>query len=322
MLKRNPLQFSVVREDPEIELSLFREINFEKPIIVGSGGCTILAMASEFPKLPITIIEPNPAQIKLIKEKIKKIKTSSATARLKLFGVGLKNPGCLIEKGNFESLFRSLREFIFEFIADEKKILGLLKNGTEKKWNEVFIHPYWPVAFDLFFNNSILRAMFGPAAIQHAPSESYSRYFQEIIEKGLLRSDRATNYFLYHIFVGHYPKEKKGWPSYLVKPPKSISLKVFQCMAQDVPSYSDYDFVGLSNIFDWSSEKEIKAMASKLDHELSPNAIVLYRQLNNSKNFRSFFGSNFQWLSKEATSLHQKDRSLFYSSIHIARKIK
>jgi S-adenosylmethionine-diacylglycerol 3-amino-3-carboxypropyl transferase len=324
MLKKNPIQFSVVREDPIVEISLIRQFKIIKPILIGSGGCTAFALASEFQKMPIALIEPNPAQVKLIKDKIKILETSNRLQIEKKFGVGqsLDIGESLIEKGNFESLFRSLRSFIYEFIVDRSKIEKLLLTGTEKEWKTIFSHPYWPVAFDLFFSNSILLAMFGPAAIQHAPPESYSEYFRQVFENGLIRRDRQNNYFLHHVFLGRYLKRRASLPAYLQKPPKKVAVKFFQCTAQNLDDYSPYDFVSLSNIFDWSSENEIRDMALKLNEELKVGTMVLYRQLNNRKNFRHFFGDHFQWLSSEAKELHLKDRSLFYSSIHIARKLK
>lgn len=321
MLKKNPLQFSVVREDPQIELDLFRKFHFKKPVLIGSGGCTAFALASKYPKLQITLIEPNPAQIELIKTKAKALKKYRGAPLTKKFGVGPSSGNhSLIEQGNFESLFRGLRTFIFEFIAEKNEISKLLQKGTARQWKEIFQHPYWPVAFDLYFNNSILKAMFGAAAIQHAPAESYSNYFRWVFERGLLRKDRKDNYFLFHLLLGHYPHQKKAWPVFLQRPPDEIHLSTYQGMAQEFPNYSAFDFVGLSNIFDWSSEQEIRALASKLQRELTVGACILYRQLNNSKDFRSFFGPEFQWLQTDADRHQQKDRSLFYSSIHIARR--
>lgn len=320
MLKKNALQFSVVREDPQVELELFHQFNIKKPIFIGSGGCTAFAIASKYPQIPLTLIEPNLAQIKLIKEKIKILKSSSHKQLKMRFGIGLHegNKHSLIEQGNFESLFRELRNFINEFIIEKNLLEKLFLRGTNREWKQVFAHPYWPVGFNLFFNQTLLLTMFGPAAVQHAPPKSYGSYFRSIIEKGLLSSDRSNNYFLHHILFGHYPKAKKGWPLFLQKPPTIVKIKFYSCLAQKV-EYSPYDFVGLSNIFDWSSESEIKKVTLKLNNELKSGAIVLFRQLNNAKDFRKFFGERFEWLSEEAHHLHQKDRSLFYSSIQIAR---
>ena len=74
--------------------------------------------------------------------------------------------------------------------------LGLMKLAAGGAWNEVFRHRYWPVAFELFFSDQLLNAMFGAAATQHAPPGSYSAYFRGAIEAGLCRPDAAQNYFL------------------------------------------------------------------------------------------------------------------------------
>jgi S-adenosylmethionine-diacylglycerol 3-amino-3-carboxypropyl transferase len=162
--------------------------------------------------------------------------------------------------------------------------------------------------------------MFGPSAIQHAPAESYPQYFRAVLERGLLRRDRKGNYFLYHIFLGYYPKQKKSWPLYLQRPPRDMNLSFFEGTAQEFADYSPFDFVGLSNIFDWSAERDVRALASRLRGELRPGACVLYRQLNNAKKFESAFGPRFEWAKTEAARLQKKDRSLFYSSLHIGRK--
>ncbi len=322
--KQNQIQFSTVREDPEVEIELFREYNLKKPILIGSGGCTAFSLASYFPEMSIELIEPNPAQVKLIQEKAKKIKKLKNTTLAKMFGVGRASTTntSMIEQGNFESLFRQLRKFIGEFVVSEKDLTRLLKSGTKKDWNDIFKHPYWSVAFNLFFSNSILETMFGPAAIQHAPAESYSLYFKNVIEKGLLRKDHSSNYFLYHILLGYYPNQKSAWPFYLQKPPRRINIKIFNGTVQEYPDFSKFDFVGLSNIFDWSSEAEVKEMAQQLSLQLNPGSFVLYRQLNNRKDFKPFFGQDFKWLDSLAQDLQKSDRSLFYSSIHIARREK
>lgn len=243
MLKRNALQFSVVREDPEVELELFRKYKFENAVLIGSGGCTAISLASEFPNIKLTIIEPNPAQLKLIDEKIRALKNFKGLTLRRKFGIGTLNEDTvsLIERGNFESLFRGLRNFIFDFIADKKQVTQLLKQGSKSDWQKVFKHPYWTVAFDLYFSNSILETMFGAAAIQHAPKNSYPTHFRSVIENGLLRSDRKDNYFLYHILFGSYPTHKAGWPPYLHKQPKKIKLSNFNGMAQNFKSYSGFD---------------------------------------------------------------------------------
>ncbi|MGE5084821.1 MAG: DUF3419 family protein [Bacillota bacterium] len=313
MLKKNTVQFAVVREDSDIEINLFEKYSIKNPILIGSGGCTALTLASQYPGMLISLIEPNLAQINLVKSKIQILKAKSKSKRISEYAQ-------IIESGNFEALFRSMREFIHEFIADEKDLEKLFMSGTTSQWKKVFSHPYWSVSFDLFFSTPILLTMFGPAAIQHGPPESYGRYFQNVFEKGILAKNRKDNHFLQHLLLGRYLSH--SLPLFLEKPPAEVNFKYFSCMANEVKSYAKYDFVGLSNIFDWSSESEVRDIVNKLDKELDVGAIVVFRQLNNAKSFRKFFGKNFEWLDSDAQSLHEKDRSLFYSSLQIARRIK
>jgi len=310
MLKHNPVQFAVVREDPEVECALFREFDVGQALLISSGGCTALTLASRFPDASLYLVEPNLAQISLIKNKSRLINTASGRKKIEL----------LIESGNFEALFRGLREFIFEFIVSAREMEFLLVKGTRSQWKRIFRHTFWPVAFELYFADELLLAIFGRSAIQHAPRDSYPRHFRRVLERGLLRSDRATNYFLHHIFLGHYLTQAK--PFYLQRPPTETHFAYFHGLAQTVPDFARFDFVGLSNIFDWSSTREIKNLTVRLQNEMKIGACVLYRQLNNEKNFEGFFNAGFRWYNQLAKRLHKKDRSLFYSSLHIGQKIR
>ena len=112
--------------------------------------------------------------------------TDTAT-RHRRFNIGTSDPEGLNQNGNFESLFRGLREFIFDLVADESEIRALFEEeGQLANVSELlFSSKYWSVAFDLYFSDSLLNAMFGPDATQHAEAGSYPRYFQQLFEKGL-----------------------------------------------------------------------------------------------------------------------------------------
>ncbi len=312
----------MVREDPEIELELFEKFKIRLPIFVGSGGCTALSIAQAYPNLNMTLIEPNRAQIEHIQRKIK-IVTGKNKESLKVhFSIGTQNTidKSLIECGNFESLFRQFRFFLYEFVLSRSNFLSLFKKNSKKSWMPVFKHPYWSVAFEMFFSDAILRAMFGNAAIQHAPKGSYPRYFKKVIEQGLLRNDSSKNYFLHHIFLGCYLDDNKSLPVYLRKPPRKVNIRFVNSMAEQVQSYGRFDFVGLSNIFDWSSERNVSYLAGRLSQELKAGSLIVFRQLNNNKKFTSYFEDNFIWQKSLAKNLFAKDRSLFYSALHIGVK--
>lgn len=312
-MKKNPIQFAVVREDPQIEMDLIKDFRFERATLIGSGGCTAFCLKSLNPQLKISLIEPNAAQIALVKEKINALEKGE----IEKFGIGISNKNNFIECGNFESLFRQFRGFINEFIADETEIKYAFAKNSQKFWLEVFAHDFWNTAFELFFSDAILTAMFTPAAIQHAPPNSYTAYFRKVLERGLLREDAPQNYFLQHIFSGFYLPE--SLPFYLENFPANLDFEFFEGFAQDFRGFQDKQLVHFSNIFDWCNLGLVEKIAKNAAENLEKGSVITIRQLNNEKDYRPFFGEKFRW--SETGNIVEKDRSLFYSKIEIGEKI-
>lgn len=256
-MKNNSIQFAVVREDPQIEMDIIEKFGLSSATLIGSGGCTAFSLKALNPDIKISLIEPNPSQIKLIKEKIQLLKNSEKKELFEKFGVGNSNEDSLIERGNFESLFRQFRLFIQEFIVSEAEIEEAFKTNFIQTWKDVFAHSFWKVAFELFFSDSVLTAMFTDAAIQHAPKNSYPGYFQKVLEKGLLREEANRNYFLHHIFLGRYFNEETALPFYLANPPSNLEFEFFNGFAQDFHDFNGRQLAHFSNIFDWCDENII-----------------------------------------------------------------
>lgn len=314
-MKNNPIQFAVVREDAQIEMDLIENFRLTRATLIGSGGCTAFCLKSLVPNLQITLIEPNPAQIELIKEKIDLLENGE----IGKFGIGVEDENSLIECGNFESLFRQFRHFIYEFIAPKNEILNGFTAYSENFWKQIFENKYWNVAFELFFSDAILVAMFTESAVQHAPKNSYPRYFRMVLEKGLLRETAPRNYFLHHIFLGHYLNEKSAQPFYLTNLPENFDFEFFSDFAQNFRGFEGKQLIHFSNIFDWCEEESVGQIIKSAAENLEKGSVVIFRQLNNDKNYRPFFGADFRWLETE--KIVENDRSLFYSKIEIGEKI-
>lgn len=317
-MKKNSVQFSVVREDPQIEMRLVQDFDLKRATLIASGGCTAFGLKALNPDLEIALIEPNPAQVALIKEKISTFENEGKNKILEKFGVENSSPESLMERGNFESLFRQLRLFVQEFIISETEIRNAFINNSAEIWSEVFQNPYWSVAFELFFSDAILKTIFGQAAIQHAPKNSYPLYFQKVLEKGLTKTDASKNYFLHHIFLGYYFNDANALPFYLVNFPLDFEFNFFCGFAENYTNFLGRQLVSFSNIFDWCEESVVKQIAGNISGNLDIGSVIIYRQLNNKKNYRHFFGEEFDWL--EISEIIEKDRSLFYENIEIGVK--
>ncbi|WP_020405173.1 hypothetical protein, partial [Hahella ganghwensis] len=227
----NPLQFAVVREDPVIDLKVIQRFSLKNALLVASGGCTALSLLAIEPSIDVTVFDPNPHQIAHVRKKLEHLSGNECRSS-SIFNVENNHPTGINESGNFESLFRGFRQFVFEHILDEERMLACLL-GDGVALERLLSNKYWPVAFELFFNESYLEAMFGPNAIQHAPRNSYARYFRLGIEEGLSDPARATNYFLHHIFLGKYLNREGCLPPYLTTPLSKNPLGLFNGYLSD-----------------------------------------------------------------------------------------
>jgi S-adenosylmethionine-diacylglycerol 3-amino-3-carboxypropyl transferase len=311
-VKDNKIQFAVVREDPEIEVSIIKanQASIKKILLIGSAGCTAFTIRNELSTIQQTLIEPNPAQIGLILEKELFLKTGNFKKIIELN-----------QHGNFESLFRQLREFFYEFIITEEQLSKAVLSNDQTVIKNVINHKYWPVGFDLFFSDSILNTMFGPDATQHAETGSYPGYFRKVYEKGLKGNDCITNYFLHHLLFSNY--NKNILPGYLTTSVPEIytDFEIKNCLIHEVSDFSDYDFLSFSNIFDWAAVDYIESLATRIKNETKSGAIIVFRQLNNPRQFNKLFEPDFRFDHDLETKLLEHDRSLFYSKLNIGKKI-
>jgi S-adenosylmethionine-diacylglycerol 3-amino-3-carboxypropyl transferase len=311
------VQFAIVREDPRVELAVLRACPCAHGLLIASGGCTALTLAARHPSLDLTLLDPNPAQLALVEAKIDALGRADSST---LFNLGDPDPKGLNQCGNFEKLFRGLRHFICEMGVPETAIESAFRSpeGPSLLLQELRQSPYWPVAFELYFSDALLRTMFGDDAVQYADPGSYPDYFRQVMERGLAREDAWKNPFLHHILLGRYLEEHPpDWLPFQGNRPQFTTI----CGSIDaVEDLGIYDFIGLSNILDWMSPGEVQALLERLLTETTAGTVVVWRQLNNHRDLAAHLSSVFSFDSELETELHCQDRSLFYSSLHIGRR--
>ena len=321
-MRNNDVQFAVVREDPMVEAELVRLTKAKNVLLIASGGCTALTLQALFPDLQITLVDFNPAQLERVREKMSALRDVDTATRDRRFNIGTSDPEGLNQNGNFESLFRGLREFIFDLVADAADIRALFEEeGQLAKVSEVlFSSKYWSVAFELYFSDSLLNAMFGPDATQHAETGSYPRYFQQLFEKGLTALNAFDNYFLHHVFLGYYLQRPASLPYYLLSPPTDYHFEMVEGPLDQVPELQRFDLISLSNIMDWMPLAEIAVLIKYLQNEMKSGASLLYRQLNNRTDLSMDFGDAFEFNAALGVRFQEAERSLFYSSVHVGKR--
>jgi S-adenosylmethionine-diacylglycerol 3-amino-3-carboxypropyl transferase len=311
------VQFAVVREDPRVELEVLSKTPRKRGLLIASGGCTALALSMRHPDLDLHLLDPNPAQLE--RTEAKRIALDSPD-RMALLGVGTRDPTSLSQDGNFEKLFRGLRTFICEMIEPAESLEEAFSsaNGPQDLLERLQLSPYWTVTFELFFSDSLLRAMFGDAAVQSAPTGSYPDYFRQVFERGLARADAHANPFLHHILLGRYLPE--FLPEWLCDPRPLKPFEMTCGFLSAIPDLGRYDLIGLSNIFDWMPSEEVAAVQARLRQETREGTLVIWRQLHNQRGLASSLSDVFYFNPERERRLHAADRSLFYSSLHVGMR--
>lgn len=308
-------KFAVVREDPDVEHALVRKTRAKRVLVVASGGCTALTLAHREPQLEVTAFDFSEAQLAQVRDK----QAAVARGDLRALNVGDDAATGINQRGEFESLFRTLRRFIEEMVgppASLARYFDASMPASERKalvqsWRE---NKYWPVAFSLCFHDALLHAMFGPAATQHAEPGSYPGYFQRAFERGLSREDGPRNPFLAHVLLGAYVAGHA--PDY-AHAGRELPLTFVHGELPDVRDLASFDVVSVSNVFDWSDDALVERWAGSL-RGLRPGAAVVVRQLNNRRDVRRFFAPAFTFDDASGAQLLAQDRSLFYEAIHVA----
>ncbi|MEM9380105.1 MAG: DUF3419 family protein [Planctomycetota bacterium] len=323
-MRDNPVQFAVVREDPLVEVALVDRVDAKSALLVASGGCTALTLGAERPAVEVTAFDANPAQLDLVRAKL----GAPREGRLEpgLWTVGVDDPESLNARGNFESLFRSLRRFLEDLALPREELLGAFEGRLpfEETVRRLVEHPYWRVAFDVHFQDELLETMFGAAAIQHAAPGSYPEHFRRAFEAGLREPSARSNRFLHHVLVGHYLDRPGARPPYL---PVDISARapapdpdLVHGTLEDVPDLGRFDVLSLSNVTDWMAPREIEETARLLTERARSGAVLAVRMLNTPLPLADALGDAWRVESALASNLHRLDRSLFYSSLLIATK--
>ena len=163
----------------------------------------------------------------------------------------------------------------------------------------------------------MLNAMFGPDATQHAEPGSYPTYFRRVFEDGLTREGAGDNPFLHHVFLGHYLDREGCLPHFLTVPAPEYRFSFRDGTIDAAVDLSAYGFIDLSNIFDWMGPSEVGSLFDKICAESGPGTVVMWRQLNNTRNLEERLRGDFAFDARWQQRLHALDRSLFYSSVHV-----
>lgn len=316
-----PVAFAQVREDPRLDLEVVASLNATPRIaMIASGGETALCLG-RLPLGQLALIDVNPAQLALVRckwwlaqhatprearewlghellsaeergQRVAETLEALALGRDSLGPFALVSSEGADHCGRYERLFAALRQ-------------ALQHQSLEAAFTDT-------MALDN------LVALFGEAATQN-PRQSFADHFLARTRLALQRPDAKANPFLQRILTGGGPDWDwlQGWERPRIQPEWHRG-EMSQVLEQWPPA--QFDLVHLSNILDWLSEAEASLLLERAARALRPGGRVLVRQLNSSLDIPRL-SSPFAWDESAGARLVERDRSFFYPSIHLGRKL-
>ena len=310
----NDVLFAVTREDYLVESQVIKTHGFKKLLTVCSGGCVPLSLKMVFPKLSILAFDINPHQIDHVKKKVKLVAQSDYHS----LNVGKKDNLCLNQSGKFEKMFQNFRKSFISNVADINDIKTffnpetpiLKKKKIVESWilNKNILNPFNDV-----FNDLAIEKVFSKRATQQAKKGTYIHYFKNKIIGELKKRNSCLNPFLQHIFLGYY-MSATVFP--YIKSSNKIDIDYLTGTVYDVPNIESFDFVSLSNLFDWGDDVFVSACAKHL-FQLKKGSAVLLRQLNNKKDWSEKFEPSFFEDTSFNSYWKTHDRSMFYDKFRL-----
>ena len=320
--------------------------------MIGSGGCTIAALAQESAVQTIHVVDPNPVQLMLCKIKLHLLKHFETSMRARLLGhdsmvfeqrrvlsedlansidVKLEDLGSLSDIavlgldycGRYEAIFRAIRDrFLQQSELKLEELISLNDTIAQKSW--LTDHPQFAIGLADILNEvmdlPILQQLFSLEATRNRITD-FSKHFHERTLWCLNNFRAQSNPYLWQMLLAKNPPNQSVMWLNLPQSQSKINYRFFETSIQDYLVQVDekFDYIHLSNVLDWLSEEEAHQLLESTWSRLQNNGYTLIRQLNSDLAIRQL-GDRFLWHSEESDRLHANDRSFFYRSIHLGQK--
>lgn len=348
-----PLRFAQVREDPSLDTWVVEQLPKDASLlIVGSGGCTLAVLASMPNVGSIHVVDPNPAQLALCRVKLALLRCQDPDDRLKFLGhsdlsiearehqlhriceetrdpVSSFGPTDHILEvgldyaGRYESVFRQISKSVATFPDSVLDLLRLESSNAQARWLQT--HPDFVArllkSFDQVMCLENLVALFGETATQNPVMPFSTHFFQRTVH-ALHCFSASTNHYLWQVLASLATgKPIAQWLS-LPRQEVAASIHFETKTTQDYLAQVDvqFDYIHLSNVLDWLTVDEARALLELTWNQLKPKGYTLIRQLNSDLPIRAL-GEYFTWLDEESDKLHREDLSYFYHGVHCGRRL-
>jgi S-adenosylmethionine-diacylglycerol 3-amino-3-carboxypropyl transferase len=332
---RQPIAFSQVREDPELDLHMLRMLGENNRVVmIASGGCTACSLLLSGRVAELYLVDSNPAQLTLCALKLRLLQCDPAVRKQVLGHAGMSPES---REQTVEALVRELDLDIAHLGARETWTTSgldhcgryeLLFQALRQTWGkapEKLSSEQRAEGFSTVMALPILVKLFGSEATANAVTD-FHRHFHQQTEAVLLEDPEMEGPFLSQMLRGRYTEAGHPWHTAPITGIDGVvhfrNEPMFDVLAS--VETDSMDMVHLSNILDWLTPEQARATLHESARVLRSGGVVTVRQLNSRLAIRELSTpgrESFRWMDELSAELLAQDRSFFYRDFVVGKKL-
>jgi len=225
----------------------------------------------------------------------------------------------IIYSGKFENYFAKFRNYILPLAHNKTRIRELLAVKSEEEQKRFYDNKWNTLRFRLLMNFFFSKYVLGkygrdPKFLEHIKIP-VAQYIRQRTEQQLRSAQSQTNYFLHMIFTGrfgdnrpHYLREE----NFRVIKSNIDKLSITQMSAEQAIVANKYDAYCLSNIFEYISDEQFKAIAESWAEHIPADAKLAYWNLMAPRSFSEIDPQHYIY-DTLCDELTKRDKGFFYS---------
>lgn len=227
--------------------------------------------------------------------------------------------------GRFENYFRLFRKRVLPLAHSRKQVAALLEERRPEErasfYEEVWNNRRWRWIFQLFFSRRMMGALGrDPEFFRYVEGSVAERILQRT-RHALVELDPGRNPYLHWILNGTHgdvlPDALEARHFASIR--EAIETGRFKVVSQSLEAFlaghpeHRFDAFNLSDIFEYMSEDNTRALLETLANASNPGARLAYWNMLAPRSRPQSLADRLEPLEEEAQQLFKQDRAFFYS---------
>ena len=234
----------------------------------------------------------------------------------------------IIHRGKFERYFQLFAQKVLPFIHSRSDVEALLATKEvlaqqqyyQRHWNTW----RWRLFFKIFFSRKVMGWLGRDPQFLKEVGVTVGEYIFKKAERHLQKVQAQQNPFLRYSLTGSFGDLLPHYlqPEHFEKIKANIDkLHIRQGYAETVTvEFGRFDYMNISNIFEYMDKPGFKQTAEKLTAALATNGRMVYWNLMVPRRVSGIFSSEMRYENSLSQALTREDNGFFYNQFIVDQK--